>query len=91
MLHCSVGADSNAPPFVLHQIAQMFSLADKDHTGSITFEEFYKFLQEDNKKEAAKQKDVAIAAQADPALRQQLQLNGTSAAFEAMPVLPLDL
>lgn len=53
----------------------MFKLADKDGTGSITFTEFYTFLQTDSKQEAAKQKDHAVVAIADPLAAQQARMN----------------
>lgn len=66
------------------QIADMFKLADKNSTGSITFDEFYTFLQTDSKKEAAKQKDHAIVAIADPVAAQQARMNTPGYALRSL-------
>ena len=77
-LRCNI-ADLFCP-----QIADMFKLADKDSTGSITFDEFYTFLQTDSKKEAAKQKDHAIVAIADPVAAQQARMNTPGYALRSL-------
>lgn len=54
---------------MLLQITSMFEVADKDTTGSISFDEFYSFLQKESRQEAEKQKDNVIVAVNDPHAR----------------------
>ncbi len=61
----------NAVQLITLQICNMFAKADKDRGGSITFDEFMAFLQNESKQEVAQQKTNIAAAAADPNARFQ--------------------
>ncbi len=49
----------------------MFAKSDKDRGGSITFDEFMSFLQNESKQEVAQQKQNLVVAAGDPSARYQ--------------------
>ncbi len=57
------------------KICNMFAKADKDRGGSITFDEFMSFLQNESKQEAAQQKANLAAAANDPNASSHAQRN----------------